>query len=55
MNTENIARVDAYCAQISALADSLNALHRELTELRDEMRGVLGDERQEPLPLRRAA
>jgi len=55
MSPENIARVDAYCAQISALADSLNQLHSELCELRDAMRNRLIDERQEPLPLRRAA
>jgi hypothetical protein len=55
MSPENIAKVDAYCAQISALADSLNHLYAELCEMRDEMRDLLGDERQEPLPLRRAA
>jgi prefoldin subunit 5 len=55
MSPENIARVDAYCQQISALADALNALHAELSELRDELRGVVDDQRQEPLPLKEAA
>jgi hypothetical protein len=49
------AYLDAYAAELAKLAANLDALHRELTELRDELRGVLGDERQDPLPLRRAA
>jgi nitrate/nitrite-specific signal transduction histidine kinase len=49
------AYLDAYANELARLADSLNALHRELSELRDELRGVVDDQRQEPLPLRRAA
>jgi hypothetical protein len=47
--------MDAYAAELAKLAASLEALHRDLCEMRDELRGRLGDERQEPLPLRRAA
>jgi len=47
--------LDAYADELARLADSLNALHRELSELRDELRGVVDDQRQEPLPMKKAA
>jgi len=49
------AYMDAYAEQLARLASELSQLHAELSELRDELRGVVGDERQEPLPLKRAA
>jgi len=49
------AYLDAYADELARLADSLNALHQELCEMRDELQDRLGDERQEPLPLKEAA
>ena len=54
MNAENIARIDAMCREVSALADALNAMHHELTEMRDAMRGSL-EPRQIPMPIKEAA
>jgi hypothetical protein len=47
--------LDAYATELAKLTASLDALHRDLCEMRDELRDRCGDERQEPLPLRRAA
>ena len=55
MNAQNRSVVDALCADLSAITDRLNAMHQELLLLRDAMRNRLTDERQEPLPLKRAA
>jgi len=37
------------------MASELSQLHTDLCELRDELRGVVDDQRQEPLPLKEAA
>jgi hypothetical protein len=47
--------MDAYAEQLARLASELSQIHQDLCEMRDELRGRLGDERQEPLPLREAA
>ena len=54
MNAENIARIDAYCETVAAIARSLDILAQELTEMRDAMRGSL-DPRQIPMPIKEAA
>jgi len=54
MNAENLARIDAMCREVSALADALNAMHHELTEMRDAMRTSL-EPRQTPIALKDAA
>ena len=55
MNAENIARIDAMCREVSALADALNAMHHELTEMRDAMRSSLEPHQTPPAITREAA
>jgi len=55
MSPENIARIDAYCAQVAQLARALEVLAVELEDMRDELRGRLADPRQIPMPVKEAA